>query len=186
MNGLNNRNSPEGDSVCSNKMKVIVRVPEERPVIRSNTYSQIYIHIVFAVQGRHSFIAEQNREELQKYMSGIILKRSQKLLAIYCVPDHVHLLIGMKPNMPVSDLVRDIKSASSHFISESKKLRGKFNWQEGFGAFSYSRSQISDVIHYISNQKEHHKKRSFREEYLDFLKKFEIEFQDKYLFEWYD
>jgi len=102
------------------------------------------------------------------------------------MPDHVHILIGIKPNISVSDLVRDIKSGSSHFISESKKFPGKFHWQEGFGAFSYSRSQVSNVIRYISNQKEHHKIRSFREEYLDFLKKFEIEFQDKYLFEWYD
>ena len=166
-------------------MKKEVQVPEERPVIRSNTYSQIYIHIIFAVRGGKNFIAGNNREELQQYITGIVRRRSQNLLAIYCMPDHVHILVSLKPTIAISDLVRDIKSGSSHFISESRKYPCKFNWQEGYGAFSYSRSLISKVIQYISTQDEHHKKRTFREEYFDFLEKFQIEFQDKYMFEWY-
>lgn len=155
---------------------------KEPLTIRPNTYTQIYIQIVFAVKGRQNFIEEQYREELQKYLTGIIQNRLQKLLTIYCMPDHVHLFIGLKPNMTISNLVRDIKSLSSPFISE----RLKFNWQEGFGAFSYSKSQIDHVVKYILNQKSHHQKLTFKEEYIEFLKKFEIEYLEKYLFEWYD
>ncbi|MCX6220518.1 MAG: IS200/IS605 family transposase [Bacteroidia bacterium] len=155
---------------------------KEPLTIRPNTYTQIYIQIVFAVKGRQNFIEEQYREELQKYLTGIIQNRLQKLLTIYCMPDHVHLFIGLKPNMTISNLVRDIKSLSSPFISE----RLKFNWQEGFGAFSYSKSQIDQVVKYILNQKSHHQKLTFKEEYIEFLKKFEIEYLEKYLFEWYD
>jgi REP element-mobilizing transposase RayT len=150
----------------------------------ANTYSQIYIQIVFAVKGRENLIVENNRDELQKYISGIIQNRGQKLLSIFCMPNHTHILIGLKPSISVSDLVRDIKAGSSNFINEKKWVKGKFNWQEGFGAFSYSKSQIDNVINYILNQEEHHKKLSFKEEYLDFLKKFEVEYEEKYLFEW--
>jgi REP element-mobilizing transposase RayT len=136
--------------------------------------------------GRHNFIEKRNREELQKYLAGIIQNRSQKLLAIYCMPDHVHMLIGLKPNMAISDLVRDIKAFSSPFVSEKKWKPGKFKWQEGFGAFSYSKSQISQAVNYILNQESHHKKKTFKEEYIDFLEKFEVEYDEKYLFEWYD
>ena len=167
-------------------MKNSTRVPEERPVVRSNTYSQIYIHIVFAVRGRQNLILEEQREELQRYLTGIIQNRSQKLLAIYCMPDHVHILVGVQPNIKVSDLVRDIKSGSSQFISENLRTSGKFNWQEGYGAFSYSESHIDHVVYYILHQQEHHQKRTFQEEYIDFLNKFTIEFKEKYLFEWYD
>jgi len=165
-----------------NNMKFVTGCPEKR----SDTYTQIYIQIVFAVKGRQNFIEEHNREELQKYVSGLIQKRNQKLLAIYIMTDHVHLLVGFKPDIAVSDLVRDIKSISSQFISEKKWIPFKFNWQEGYGAFSYSKSQIDRVVKYILNQEDHHKKHTFREEYLDFLQKFEIEFKEKYLFEWYD
>ncbi|MGD9973263.1 MAG: IS200/IS605 family transposase [Desulfatirhabdiaceae bacterium] len=151
-----------------------------------NTYSQIYIQIVFAVKGRYNMIPKQHREELQKFISGIVQKREQKLLAIFCMPDHTHMLVGMKPSMSVSDLVRDIKAGSATFIKEKKWIAGQFQWQEGFGAFSYSRSHIDAVIRYILNQEEHHKIRSFREEYIDFLKKYQIEYNDKYLFEWID
>jgi len=149
-----------------------------------NTYSQIYVQIVFAVKGRENLISKSNREELHKYITGIVQKREQKMLSIFSMPDHTHLLIGLKPSIAISDLVRDIKAGSSNFINEKKWLQGKFNWQEGFGAFSYSRSQIDDVIKYILNQEEHHKKKTFREEYLDFLVKFEVEYDNKYLFEW--
>ena len=158
----------------------------QTPLIRSNTYTQIYIQVVFAVKGRKNFISEQNREELQQYMAGLVQRRAQKLLAIYIMPDHVHLLIGFKPNITLSDLVRDIKTISTHFILEKRWIPAKFNWQEGFGAFSYSKSQIDVVVKYILDQANHHQKRTFREEYLDFLKKFEIDYEEQYLFEWYD
>ncbi|MFA6978188.1 MAG: IS200/IS605 family transposase [Ignavibacteriaceae bacterium] len=149
-----------------------------------NTYSQIYIQIVYAVNGKQNLIPNDKREELHKYITGIVQNRGQKMLAIFCMPDHTHIFIGLQPSIAISDLVRDIKAGSSKFINDNKWMRGKFNWQEGFGAFSYSRSHIDNVIHYILNQPEHHKKKSFREEYIEFLKKFEIEYNDKYLFEW--
>lgn len=149
-----------------------------------NTYSQIYIQIVFAVKGRENLISKNNREELHKYITGIIQKREQKLLAIFCMPDHVHIFIGMKPSIAISDLVRDIKAGSSQFINEQKWINQKFNWQEGFGAFSYSKSQVDNVVNYILKQEEHHTKMSFKDEYIVFLKKFEIEYDEKYLFEW--
>jgi REP element-mobilizing transposase RayT len=153
---------------------------------KPNTYIQIYIQIVFAVKGWQNFIEERNREELQKYLTGIIQNRSQKLLAIYCRPDHVHLFIGLKPTMSISELVKEIKSLSSPFVSGKKWKSGKFSWQEGFGAFSYSKSQVDQVVKYILNQEDHHRKRTFKEEYIDFLQKFEIDYEEKYLFEWYD
>ena len=151
----------------------------------SNTYSQIYIQIVFAVKGRQAFIKENFREELQKYISGIIAQKKQKLYAIYCMPDHTHILVSMKPDIAISDLVRDIKSNSSSFIDDKKFVKN-FSWQSGFGAFSYSKSQSENVVDYILNQPEHHKKKTFKEEYIDFLQKFEIEYDEKYLFEFYD
>jgi REP element-mobilizing transposase RayT len=123
-------------------------------------------------------------EELYKYISGIVRNKGQKMLAINGMPDHIHFLIGMKPSCCLSDLVREVKKSSNEFINEKKFSKFKFNWQEGYGAFSYSHSQIDTVIKYIMNQKEHHRKQTFREEYLVFLKKFEIEFKDEYLFKW--
>jgi REP element-mobilizing transposase RayT len=149
-----------------------------------NTYSQIYIQIIFAVQGRQNLVESKNREELQKYITGIVQERKHKMLAVYCMPDHTHCLVGLNPSSSVSDLTRDIKAISSKFINDKKWIKGKFHWQEGFGAFSYSKSQIDSVIKYISKQEEHHRKKTFREEYLEFLKIFEIEFDEKYLFEW--
>ena len=149
-----------------------------------NTYSQLYIQIVFAVQGRKSLIKESIREELQKYISGIVSNHKQKLLAIYCMPDHTHIFLSMKPNMAISDLVRTIKSNSSSFLKD-RNLVNDFSWQEGFGAFSYSKSQAKNVIDYVLNQEEHHKKRTFKEEYVEFLNKFEIDYDEKYLFEFY-
>ncbi|MDZ4146723.1 MAG: IS200/IS605 family transposase [Flavobacteriaceae bacterium] len=150
----------------------------------AGTFSQIYIQVVFAVQNRECMIQSSWEEELYKYISGIVRNKEQKMLAINGMPDHIHLFIGMKPSCCLSDLVREIKKSSNEFIAEKKFIKFKFNWQEGYGAFSYSHSQIDSVIKYIMNQKEHHKRRTFREEYLDFLKKFEIEFKDEYLFKW--
>ncbi len=152
----------------------------------ANTYTQLYIQIVFTVKGRQNLIPKQHREKLHKYIAGIITKRNQKLLAIFAMPDHIHLLLSIKPNITISDLVRDIKAGSSKFISESNWIKGRFRWQEGFGAFSYAKSQQDNVVKYILNQEEHHKKKTFKEEYLDFLHKFEIEYNEKYLFDWID
>jgi len=152
----------------------------------ANTYSQIYIQIVFAVKGREGFIKEPFREELQKYITGIVTKKEQKLYAIYCMSDHTHLFVSMKPDLAVSDLVRDVKSNSSSFIKDKKWGNHLFSWQEGFGAFSYSKSQSKNVVNYVLNQPLHHRKVTFKEEYLEFLKKYEIEYNEKYLFEFYD
>jgi REP-associated tyrosine transposase len=148
----------------------------------ANTYTQIYIHVVFAVSERQSLIDKNHNDELQKYITGIISGQNQKLIAINNMPDHVHMLIGLKPDLSLSELIRDVKSNSSRFINEKRWCLGKFSWQEGFGAFSYSRSQLSDVIRYIENQQKHHATKTFREEYVELLEKFEIEFDARYLF----
>ena len=152
----------------------------------ANTYTQLYVQIIFSVQGRANLIPEKHRDEIEKYICGIIRNNKSKALAIYCNPDHIHILIGIHPAMSVSDMARDIKSNSSQFISMKKWIMGKFNWQDGYGAFTYSKSLIDDVSKYILNQPEHHKKRSFKEEYLDILKKWDMEYDERYVFEWYD
>lgn len=149
-----------------------------------DTYSQIYIHIVFAVKGRQNLISAHHREELHKYISGIVQKREQKMLSVFCMPDHTHILVGMNTSITISDLVRDIKAGSSNFINNMHWINGKFNWQHGFGAFSYSRHQIGDVIKYIENQEAHHHEKTFKEEYIAFLNAFKIQYDEKYLFEW--
>ncbi|MBK6522223.1 MAG: IS200/IS605 family transposase [Sphingobacteriaceae bacterium] len=148
-----------------------------------NTYQQIFIQIVFAVKGREGLISERNRDELQKFMTGIIHQRGQKTLAIYCMPDHVHVLVSINPSISISDLVRDVKAGSSKFINEKNWIRGIFRWQTGYGAFSYGREDTRYVINYILHQKEHHSKTTFRSEYLDLLKKNEVTYEERYLFE---
>jgi putative transposase len=148
-----------------------------------STFSQIYIQVVFAVKGRNSLIHSSWEEELYKYITGIIRNKEQKLLAINGMPDHIHFFIGMKPTCCLSDLVREIKKSSNEFIKEKKLCKFKFQWQEGYGAFSYSHSSLDNVIDYINNQKTHHKKQSFIDEYKEFLTAFEIEYKDEYLFE---
>lgn len=150
----------------------------------ANTYSQIYIQIVFAVQNRNALIQPQWEEELYKYITGIVQNKGQKMLSINGTSNHIHFCIGMKPTCCLSDLVREIKKSSNIFIKEKQFTPFNFQWQEGFGSFSYSHSQLNDVIKYITNQKEHHKTRTFKDEYLSFLNAFEIEFKDEYLFEW--
>jgi REP element-mobilizing transposase RayT len=152
----------------------------------SSTFSQIYIQVVFAVKGRQSLIHTSWEEELYKYITGIITNKNQKLLAINGTSNHIHIFIGLKPSCRLSDLVREIKKSSNTFIKEKRFTRYKFEWQEGYGAFSYSHSALDNVISYINKQKEHHRKRTFKEEYLDFLKKFQIEFKDEYLFDFTD
>lgn len=148
------------------------------------TYSQIYIQNIFAVKGRQSLIGINWEERLYKYITGIVQEKEQKMIAINGMPDHIHFLIGMRPSCCLSDLVREIKKSSSIFIKENKLTPFKFNWQEGFGAFSYSHSHLNRVITYIDNQKEHHKKKSFKAEYFGFLKKFNVQYDEKYLFNW--
>lgn len=148
------------------------------------TFSQIYIQVVFAVKGRNSLIKMDWEEELFKYITGIVQNKGQKMLAINGMPDHIHFLIGMKPSCCLSDLVREIKKSSNLFINENGFSKYKFEWQKGYGAFSYSHSALDNVIKYINNQKEHHRTKTFKEEYKDFLLKFQVEHKDEYLFKW--
>lgn len=152
----------------------------------SGTFSQIYIQVVFAVKGRQSLILPNKEEELYKFITGIVRNKNQKMLAINGMPDHIHFLIGMKPSCCLSDLIREIKKSSNEFINQQKISKFKFQWQEGYGAFSYSHSALDNVISYIHNQKSHHHKKTFKEEYKDFLINYQIEFKDEYLFDWID
>src|SRR5271169_2139039 len=148
----------------------------------ANTYTQIYLHIVFAVEGRQNLIAPKHNEELQKYITGILTAQRHKLIAINNMPDHLHLLVGLRPDAALSDLLRDVKAGSSKFINEKHWVAGRFSWQEGFGAFSHSRSQLGTVGRYIENQQRHHAKKSFREEYIELLDKFDVDYDRRYIF----
>ena len=149
----------------------------------ANTFSQIYIQTVFAVSNRQSLIKPEFKEDLYKYVSGIVRNQGQKLIAINGVADHVHLLIGLRPAMALADLVQEIKADSTNFINKNRLVRGRFSWQEGYGAFSYGHSQLDTIIRYIQNQEHHHSRRSFKHEYLTLLRKFDIAFEDKYVFD---
>lgn len=147
----------------------------------ANTYTQLYIQTVFSPRNKEYLIQQSWENELQKYISGIIQNKGHKLIAINGMPDHIHLFFGMKPHQSLSNLVKDIKANSSKWINQKRFVKGKFFWQEGYGAFSYGHSQIDNVAKYIINQKKYHKNKSFMEEYLLFLRKFEIEFKNKFL-----
>ena len=149
----------------------------------ANTYTQLYVHVVFAVQGRANLVSRNWKEKLYQYITGIITNKNQKLMVINGMPDHLHLLIGFKPDCKLSDLIRDIKANSSKWINEQKFVTGKFDWQTGFGAFSVSQSQIQTVVNYILNQETHHKKKNFSEEYVEFLNAYHIDFKKEYLLE---
>ena len=149
----------------------------------ANTFSQIYLQFVFSVKQRENLIAKEHKEELHKYITGLVQNRKAKMLAIHCMPDHAHLSAGIKPTVLISDFIKEVKVESNEFINNKKWVRGKFNWQEGYGVFSYSHSHIGTVINYILNQEIHHQKRTFKQEYLELLKKFEIPFEDKYVFD---
>ncbi|MGQ0829946.1 MAG: IS200/IS605 family transposase [Bacteroidota bacterium] len=150
----------------------------------SNTFSQIYIHIIFAVKGRENIIGNTWKHELYKYICGIVNGNKQKVYAINGMPDHIHILLSIKPEISLSDLVRDIKANSSKWINQRTFVKGKFQWQTGFGAFSYSHSQLDTIIEYIDNQEHHHERRTFKDEYMVLLQKFKIDYDDQYLFEW--
>lgn len=150
----------------------------------AGTYSQIYIQIVFAVKYRENLISKSWKDDLNKYISGIIKGKDQKPIIVNGMPDHIHVFVGLRPSMAISDLVRDIKNNSSNYINDHKFTKGKFRWQEGFGVFSYSHSHIKNVYNYILNQEEHHRKKTFKEEYLEQLRRFEVDHDERYLFDW--
>jgi putative transposase len=152
----------------------------------SNTYTQLYIQFVFAVKGRSNLINAAFREELEKFICGIIRSHECKTYAIYCNPDHTHIFVGMHPAISPSKLMEQVKSSSSNWINKKKLVTGKFSWQQGFGAFSYSKSHIDNVVKYILNQPEYHKTHSFREEYMLLLERFGVQYDLRYLFEWHD
>ena len=150
----------------------------------AGTYSQIYIQAVFVVKGRQNLIGNEWKDELHKYISGIIKGKGQKPIIVNGMPDHIHVFIGLRPSMAISDLLRDIKNNSAKFINERNWLKRKFSWQGGYGAFSYSHSQIETVYNYILNQETHHRRKTFHEEYVQFLEEFDVPHEEKYLFEW--
>tara|TARA_R110002049_G_scaffold224203_1_gene395914 strand:+ start:765 stop:1229 length:465 start_codon:yes stop_codon:yes gene_type:complete len=150
----------------------------------AGTFSQINIQLVFAVKGRSSLIDVSWEADLYKFITGLVQNKGQKLLAINGMPDHIHILIGMKPTCKLSDLVREIKKSTNTFIQENRFSNFKFEWQEGYGVFSYSNREVGSIISYINNQKQHHRTLGFREEYISFLKNHEIEFKEEFLFKW--
>jgi len=152
----------------------------------ANTYTQISIQVIFAVQGRENIITKDWRDELHRYITGIIKAEGAKPLAVGGWKDHAHIFFGLQPSLSISDLVKTVKANSSRWINDKRLVKGKFNWQEGFGAFSYSKDQRDKIINYIMQQEEHHKKLSFRNEYLSLLQEFEIDFEEKYVFEFYE
>lgn len=152
----------------------------------ANTFSQIYLQFVFAVKGRQSLIKRENKEELHKYITGLVQNRKAKMLAVHCMPDHTHLFVGFKPTVLIADFIKEIKVESNEFINSKKWIAGKFSWQEGYGVFSYSHSHIDRVIKYVLNQEQHHQKQTFRQEYHELLERFHIDYEEKYLFEFVD
>ncbi len=148
----------------------------------ANTYTQIHIQCVMAVKYRASLIQPDWKEQLQKYITGIIQNYGHKMLAINNMPDHLHMFFGFRPNQSLADLIRIVKSESTKWINDKQFTPAVFNWQEGYGAFSYSRSHVQKVVEYVMNQEEHHRHKTFMEEYEQFLKQFEIEYDDRYIF----
>ncbi len=149
----------------------------------ANTYTQSYFHIVFAVKNREALIKKEWKNDLEKYITGIVQNQKHKLLAIGSMPDHIHIFIGYNVNYLIPKLVEEIKTSSNLWIKQNRLSKFRFEWQKGYGAFTYSRSQIDVVAQYVLNQEKHHKKKTFREEYIEMLKKFEIEFDEKYIFD---
>ncbi len=152
----------------------------------ANTYTQLYTQFVFSVKGRQNLIKESFRDELEKVMCGIVSNQKCKTYAIYCNPDHAHIFVGMHPTLAPSKLMEQVKSGSSKWLNEKQYIFGKSCWQDGYGAFTYSKSHIDKVVKYILNQAEHHKKQSFKDEYLLLLERFEVDYDPKYLFDWYE
>jgi putative transposase len=173
-------------TISSNTILVTALASGKKNMKRTGTYSKIYLQVIFAVKYRECLLDSSWEESLYKYITGIIQNKEQLLLAINGHRDHIHILVSVRPACRVSDLVREIKKSSTEFINLNRFVKGKFYWQEGYGVFSYSRWDVDMIIAYIRNQKEHHQKKSFRQEYMEFLKEFEIEYQEEYLFDWID
>jgi putative transposase len=148
----------------------------------ANTYTQLHVQLVFAVKYRRALIEESWETELQKYITGIIQNKNHKMLQVNNVADHIHIFIGLRPDQSISSLVQLVKAESTNWINDNKLPKKSFYWQEGFGAFSYSRSHVQRVINYIKNQKEHHKKQNFLEEYKKLLQSFEVDWDERYIF----
>jgi REP element-mobilizing transposase RayT len=148
----------------------------------ANTYSQIHIQVVFAVQNRESLIGSKWKNELYQYLVGIIQNHQHKVIAINGMPDHVHILIGLRPSQSISDLMQKVKGNSSKWINRKGFVLGKFSWQEGYGVFSYGKSQIDDVMEYIKRQEIHHQRKTFKEEYRQFLEKFAVDYDERFVF----
>ena len=147
-----------------------------------NTYTQLYIHCVFAAKYRAAIIQPAWEERLHKYITGILQNNGHKLLAINSVPDHLHFFVGLNPKQSISEMMQLAKGDSSEFVNNQKFTQRKFHWQSGYGAFSNSRSQIDKVVKYILNQKVHHRKRKFTEEYIEMLKDCNVDYDEKYVF----
>lgn len=154
--------------------------------MKPGTFTQIYIQLVFSPMNRASLLQKSIRPRVFEYMSGTISNLGHKSIIVNGMADHVHVFIGLNPRYSISDTVKEIKRASSVFINEQRLIPGRFQWQHGYGGFSYSRSHIETVYNYILNQEQHHQKKTFKEEYLDFLKKYDIEFEDQYLFQFFE
>jgi putative transposase len=154
--------------------------------MKPGNFTQMYFHLVFAVKRREAVLNIDIRKRVFEYMSGIITAMNHKSIIVNGVSDHVHILIGLNPSISISDTVHDIKRSSSLLINKENLCRGKFAWQEGYGGFTYSRSQLQNVYNYIQNQEEHHKKSTFKAEYVQFLKKYEIDFDDRFLFDFFE
>lgn len=148
----------------------------------ANTYTQIHIQVIFSVQNRYCLISDKWKDELYQYITGVVRNNNHKLLAINGMPDHIHIMIGLRPSQSISDLMQDIKGNSSKWINEKRYVKGRFSWQEGYGAFSYSRSDVSRVIQYINDQLIHHRKKDFDHEYKELLDEFGIEYDERYIF----
>ena len=161
--------------------------PEEPPINRiknmANTFSQIYLQFVFAVKGRQNLLPVKHKDELHRCIIGLVQRRNTKMLAINSMPDHIHIFVGFRPVMSISDFVKEIKVESNEFINAKKWVMGRFAWQEGYGVFSYSHSHIDNVVKYVLDQEEHHRKKKFREEYHELLYEFEIDYEEKYSFD---
>jgi putative transposase len=155
-------------------------------VAMANTYTQIYIHLVFAVKNRNALIKKSWKNDLEKYVTGIVQNHDHKLLAIGTMPDHIHIFVGYDQNQLIPKLVEEIKTSSNAWIKENQLSKFKFEWQKGYGSFSHSRSQLDVVVKYILNQEEHHRKKTFREEYLEMLRKNDVDFDVKYVFDFFD
>ncbi len=154
--------------------------------MKPGTFTQLYIQFVFAVKHREELLNESFRPEVFKYISGLISNKGHKSIIVNGVSDHIHVFIGLNPKMALSNLVGEVKRNSSIFINKQKWLNGHFGWQEGYGAFSYSRSQIDNVYKYILNQVDHHKNKTFKEEYMSIFRKNKMEYEERYLFEFFE